>query len=149
MINPEFHTTRLPAPCIIDQGILVNKDDIKRALSDLGQVNYCYQLDRKCQRSGQGWILDVFSDAKQATIVMNQSLYLNVNSFDYLQLSVNDQGQTLIDLWQDDRQLQLIPLDSDQFFPDSDQYFLSSDLESVVSEVLSAQLDVQFDQDGF
>jgi hypothetical protein len=148
-MNPEFLPSRLAAPCIIEQGILINKDDIKRALSDLGQVDYCYQLDGKCQRSGQGWILDVFSDAKQATIVMNQSLYLNVNSFDYLQLGVNAQGQTVLDLWQDDRQLRLIPLDSDQFIPDPCQYFLSSDLESVVSEVLSAQLDVQLDQDGF
>jgi len=148
-MNPEFSPSQLPAPCIIEQGILVNKDDIRRVLSDLGQVNYSYQLDGQCQGSGQGWILDVFCDLKQATIVMNQSLYLNVNSFDYLQLGVNDQGQTLIDLWQDNRQLRLIPLDSDQFLPDPCQYFLSSDLESVVSDVLSAQLDVQLDQEGF
>ena len=148
-MNPEFTPSRLPAPCIIEQGILINKDDIKRVLSDLGQVDYFCQLDGQCQGSGQGWILDVFNDVKQATIVMNQSLYLNVNSFDYLQLSVNDQGQTLIDLWQDSRQLRLIPLDSDQCLPDPCQYFLSSDLESVVSEVLSAQLDVQLDQDSF
>jgi hypothetical protein len=148
-MNPESHSAQIPAPCIIEQGILVNKDDIKRVLNDLGQVNYYCQLDGQCQGSGQGWILDVFSDLKQATIVMNQSLYLNVNSFDYLQLSVNDQGQTLIDLWQDSRQLRLIPLDSDQCLPDPCQYFLSSDLESVVSEVLSAQLDVQLDQDSF
>ena len=148
-MNPEFTPSRLPAPCIIEQGILINKDDIKRVLSDLGQVDYFCQLDGQCQGAGQGWILDVFNDVKQATIVMNQSLYLNVNSFDYLQLSVNDQGQTLIDLWQDSRQLRLIPLDSDQCLPDPCQYFLSSDLESVVSEVLSAQLDVQLDQDSF
>lgn len=149
MINPEFNSARLPAPCIIEQGILVNKDDIKRVLSDLGQVNYFCQLDGQCQGSGHGWILDVFSDVKQATIVMNQSLYLNVNSFDYLQLSVNDQGQTLIDLWQESRQLRLIPLDGDPCSPDPSQYFLSSDLESVVSDMLAAQLDVQLDQDSF
>jgi hypothetical protein len=148
-MTSEFFLSRLPAPCVVEQGILVNKDDIKRALGDLGQVNYSYQLDGQCQGSGQGWILDVFSDLKQATIVMNQSLYLNVNSFDYLQLSVNEQGQTLIDLWQDGRQLRLIPLDNDQLFSDPCRFFLTSDLESVVSEVLSAQLDVQLDQDSF
>ncbi|MEB3228600.1 MAG: hypothetical protein VKJ27_09465 [Synechocystis sp.] len=147
-MSPEFSPSRLPAPCIIEQGILVNKDDIKRVLNDLGQVNYFCQLDGQCQGSGQGWILEVFSDLKQSTIVMNQSLYLNVNSFDYLQLSVNEQGQTLIDLWQDSRQLRLIPLDNDPFIPDPHQYFLSSDLESVVSHVLAAQLDVQQDQDS-
>ncbi|MEY2985225.1 MAG: hypothetical protein RLZZ568_1842 [Cyanobacteriota bacterium] len=148
-MNSEFSPSQVPAPCIIEQGILVNKDDIKRVLGDLGQVNYSCRWDGQCQGSGQGWILEVFSDVTQATIVTNQSLYLNVNSFDYLQLSVNDQGQTLIDLWQDSRQLRLIPLEGDRYFPDPCQYFLPSDLESVVSEVLAAQLDMQLDQEGF
>lgn len=149
MLNPEFSDSPLPAPCVIEEGILVNKDDIQRALSDLGHVNYCYQLDGQCQGEGEGWILDVFNDGKQATIVMNQTLYLNVNSFDYLQLSTNDHGQTLIDLWQDTRQLRLIPIETDVLPPDPYQYFSTSDLEFVVSEVLSAQMDVQQDQESF
>lgn len=148
-MNSEFHAPLLPAPCVVDQGILVNKDDIKRILNDLGQVTYYYQLEGKSQAQGQGWILDVFSDPVQATIVANQSLYLNVNSFDYLEISLNDQGKTMVDLWQESRQLRLIPLDNVIFSEDGLGYFLPTDLETVVSEVLSAKLDVEQDQDDF
>ena len=148
-MNPEFHSPLLPAPCIIDQGILINKEDMERALNDLGQVNYHYQLDGKSQAEGQGWILDVFSDPRQATIVMNQSLYLNVHSFDYLEISLDEEGKTIIDLWQETRQLRLIPLDNLLFPQNGNHYFVSADLEAAVSEVLSAQLDMQWDQEDF
>jgi len=40
------HDTNLPAPCIVDVGIVVHKQDMLRILSDLGRVRYCYgQVD--------------------------------------------------------------------------------------------------------
>ncbi len=148
-MNPEFTSPLLPAPCIINQGILVQKEDMERALNDLGKVNYNYQLDGTSQTEGQGWILDVFSDPTQATIVLNQSLYLNVNSFDYLEIGLDEEGKTIIDLWQETRQLRLIPLDNLLFPQDGNNHFIPADLEAAVSEVLSAQLDVQMDQEDF
>lgn len=148
-MNSEFHSAPLSAPCVIDQGILINKEDMARALGDLGQVNYHYQLDGKCQAKGQGWILDVFSDPQQATIVMNQSLYLNVNSFDYLEIGLDEEGKTIIDLWQETRHLRLIPLNNLLFPQNGNHYFVSGDLEAAVSEVLSAQLDMEWDQEDF
>lgn len=148
-MNSESHSPPLPAPCVIAHGILINKEDIERALSDLGQVNYHYQLDGKSQAEGQGWILEVFNDPHQATIVMNQSLYLNVNSFDYLEIGLDEEGKTIIDLWQETRQLRLIPLDNLLFPQNGNHYFVSADLEAAVSEVLSAQLDMQWDQEDF
>ncbi|MBE9202477.1 hypothetical protein IQ218_02070 [Synechocystis salina LEGE 06099] len=148
-MNPEFHSPPLPAPCVIEQGILVNKEDMQRALNDLGQVNYYYQLDGKSQAEGQGWILDVFSDAQQATIVTNQSLYLNVNSFDYLEISLDHQGKTIVDLWQESRHLRLVPLD-DWLNPREGYSQLTPlDLEEAVAEVLAARFDVQRDEEDF
>ena len=148
-MNPEFHSPLPPAPCIIEQGILINKEDMERVLNDLGQVNYHYQLDGKSQAEGQGWILDVFSDPHRATIVMNQSLYLNVHSFDYLEIGLDEEGKTIVDLWQESRQLRLISLDNLLFPRDGNNYFIPADLEAAVSEVLSAQLDMQLDQEDF
>jgi len=65
----------LPAPCIIESGILVNKEDIKKLINDLTQVRYIHTLDGKVQNQGKGWILEVFNDATQATMVVNSSLY--------------------------------------------------------------------------
>ncbi|MBE9175928.1 hypothetical protein IQ225_12600 [Synechocystis salina LEGE 06155] len=148
-MNPEFHSPLLPAPCVIEQGILVNKEDMQRALNDLGQVNYYYQLDGKSQAEGQGWILDVFSDAQQATIVTNQSLYLNVNSFDYLEISLDNQGKTVMDLWQESRQLRLVPLEDWLNPRESYSQLMPLDLEEAVAEVLAARLDVQRDEEDF
>jgi len=78
---------QLPAPCIIESGILVNKEDIKRLINDLTQVRYIHSLDGVIQNQGQGWILEVFNDSTQATVVINNSLYINIQSFDYLQLN--------------------------------------------------------------
>ncbi|MBD2652133.1 MULTISPECIES: hypothetical protein [Synechocystis] len=148
-MNPEFHSPLLPAPCVIEQGILVNKEDMQRVLNDLGQVNYYYQLDGKSQAEGQGWILDVFSDAQQATIVTNQSLYLNVNSFDYLEISLDHQGKTIVDLWQESRHLRLVPLDDWLNPREGYSQLMPLDLEEAVAEVLAARLDVQRDEEDF
>jgi hypothetical protein len=148
-MNPEFHSPLLPAPCVIEQGILVNKEDMQRALSDLGQVNYYYQLDGISQAQGQGWILDVFSDPQQATVVTNQSLYLNVNSFDYLEISLDNQGKTIVDLWQESRQLRLMPLDGWLNPRENHGQLMSLDLEELVAEVVAARFDVQTDQEDF
>lgn len=75
--------TRPWAPCIVDNGILVNKRDIYRLLSDLGRVRYFDIVEGQVQRQGEGYVMEVFQDATAATLVANRSLYLNLNSFDY------------------------------------------------------------------
>ena len=35
-------TQSFPAPCIVDEGIVINQDDIKRLLVDLCYVHYIY-----------------------------------------------------------------------------------------------------------
>jgi hypothetical protein len=146
-MNYDSSSPSFPAPCIVDSGILVNKDDIRRLLNDLGHVRYVHKVDGKLLSAGEGWIVEVFADAHQSTLVANHSLYLNVQSFDYLQLHSSGENQTFFDLIQDSRQLRLIPLASN--LPNSDG---SSDLdpvtlEEMVTQVLSAKWDVQLDDD--
>lgn len=43
----------IPAPCIIETGILVNKRDILRLLGDLTQVRYVELLDGEPQPRGK------------------------------------------------------------------------------------------------
>lgn len=139
----------LPAPCIIESGTIVNKEDIRRLLSDLKRVRYIHTLDNSLQNEGEGWIQEVFADPLQATLIANGSLYINICSFDYLHLSKSPEQETYMDLIQENRQLRLIPLSN--FLQDS-QTGANIDpatLEAMVAQVLSARWDVQFDDDSF
>jgi hypothetical protein len=138
---------RFPAPCIIDTGIILNKQDMGRLLTDLGRVRYIHTLDGKLQNEGEGCILQVFADPHRSTLIANHTLYLNVQSFDYLQLNQSPDKETYFDLIQDNRQLRLIPL-SNPLQEQSTQHINADDLEAMVTQVLSAKWDVQIDDDG-
>lgn len=143
--NQSSHS--LPAPCIIDFGTLVNKDDIRRLLNDLSRVRYIHTFDGKLQSEGEGWIVEVFTDPHQATLVANHKLYLNVNSFDYLKIHQTPDQDTYFDLVQDNRQLRLIPLSNCLQDYNENQKLDADTLEAMVTQVLSARWDVQLDDD--
>jgi hypothetical protein len=138
---------QLPAPCIIDTGIIINKQDMGRLLTDLGRVHYIHTLDGKLQTEGEGCVLEVFADPNRSTLIANHALYLNVQSFDYLQLSQSSEKETYFDLTQDNRQLRLIPL-SNPLQDQVTQQFNADALEAMVAQVLSAKWDVQIDDDS-
>ena len=137
----------LPAPCIIDVGIIINNDDIKRLLNDLGRVRYIHTIDEHIQSEGEGWIVEVFSDPHQATIIANGSIYLNVQSFDYLQLHRSPTQETYFDLIQDHRCLRLIPITHSTQTPDLNSNLDAAALEALVTQVLAAKWDVQLDNE--
>jgi len=146
-MSQEQPSRQLPAPCIIDSGILVNKADIQRLLSDFGRVRYIHTLDGQLQSEGEGWILEVFADPERATLVVNRRLYLNVMSFDYLQLHQSSDRETYFDLIQDNRQLRLIPQSSALQDQEATSNIDAATLEAMVTQVLSAKWDVQFDDE--
>lgn len=137
----------LPAPCIIDQGIVVNKDDMVRLLNTLSRVNYVHSLDHQVQSEGDGYVLEVFADPNQSTLVANHGLCLNVLSFDYLELKQSPNSESYFDLVQDNRVLRLIPLASPLQEEAVNQNIDEAALEAMLGEVLSAKWDVQIDDD--
>ncbi len=139
----------IPAPCIVDNGTIVNKDDIKRLLNDLCHVHYVHTIDNKIQSEGKGYVLEVFTDSKQSTLIANGNLYLNIQSFDCLQLSQSLEQEAYFDLIQDNRQLRLIPISKSCQGRNSGSSIDAATIEAMMSDVLSARLDVQFDDDEF
>jgi hypothetical protein len=91
--------------------------------------------------------VEVFADSHQSTLVANHSLYLNVFSFDYLRLTRSPDGENYFDLVQDNRQLRLIPLTNPLQDPDVRRRFDADTLEAMVTRVLSAKWDVQFEDE--
>lgn len=138
----------IPAPCIVDRGILINHDDIKRLLADLCHVYYVHSMDGRVTSEGKGFIQEIFDDSYQSTLIANQKIYININSFDYLELSRSTNDESCFDLIQDNRQLRLIPVSHNRtktMCKDID----AEAIEAMVTEVLSARLDVQLDDEYF
>lgn len=148
-MNHHQKNQNIPAPCIIDEGTIVNKEDIKRLLNDLGHVRYIHTMDSQVHSEGKGWIVEVFSDPQQSTVVANNNLYLNIQSFDCLQLGRSQKNETYFDLIQDNRQLRLIPITKTAIERDFSKNIDADTIEAMMSEVLSARFDVQFDDDEF
>ncbi|MDH6059509.1 hypothetical protein NWP17_03500 [Chrysosporum bergii ANA360D] len=138
--------TRIPAPCIVNTGIIVNKVDMQRLMADLGRVRYIYTQEGKLQSEGEGDVMEVFINPQRSTLVANSALYLNVYSFDYLELKQSPQQQTYFDLWQEDMCLRLIPL-STPLQERKERNFNFSALEAMMEQVLSAKWDAEIDDD--
>ena len=134
----------LPAPCIVDKGIIIHKDDMQRLLNDLRQVRYFHLQDDRVVAAGEGLVMDVFSDPTLSTLVANNTLYLNVSSFDYLELSQSSEALSQFDLVQDNRRLRLVPLSNPLQEAECRSLKVAA-LEAMMNEVLSASWDVRLD----
>ncbi|WP_017297824.1 hypothetical protein [Nodosilinea nodulosa] len=136
----------IPAPCLIDSGIVINKTDMLRLLQDLGQVRYRHFQDSIPLSEGQGLVMEVFADSQQATLVANHTLYINVYSFDCLEIGKTDTDGNHFDLVQDNRRLRLIPL-SDPMHDHITRSLNTAALEAMVADALSASWDACLDDD--
>ena len=137
---------RVTAPCIVNNGTLVNKLDIQKLLSDLSRVRYIYIEDEKQQSEGVGYLKEVFSDPHRSTLIANSTIYLNLDSFDYLELAQGASGESYFDLIQSDRKLRLIPLSNPLKKTTSDRLDAAA-IEAMMAEVLAASWDIQIDDD--
>ncbi len=90
--------------------------------------------------------MEVFADPQQATLVVNQSLYINLCSFDYMEVKQTVDRQSYFELIQDDRHLCLVPIVKSLEADPPDELDVS-ELEAVVAEVLSADWDLQLDDE--
>lgn len=142
----QFHSSRMPAPCLVDYGTIVDKRDMQRLLCDLSRVRYLHIQDGQILREGEGCIMEIFADQRSATLVANHTLYLNVQSFDCLEMSCLPDGQAYFDLVQEDWRLRLLPL-SNPMQTRPVRPLNSAALEAVVADVLSASWDAQVDDD--
>ena len=139
--------SQLPAPCIINTGIITNKIDMGRLLADLGRVRYVYIQDGKLSSQGEGDVMEIFTSPQQATIIANHALYLNLHSFDYLELKQSLEKETYFDLMLDTTCLRLIPL-STPLQERVTRNLNAGSLESMMDQVIAAKWDAEIDDDG-
>lgn len=138
--------TKIPAPCIVDTGMVINKHDIQQLLSDLSQVRYIYTLNNQVQSEGKGDVVEVFAHPNRSTLVANHTLYLNICSFDYLELHQSPELQTCFDLVQESARLSLIPL-SNPIRECRGNELNSNAIDIMMERFFSARLDAEIDDD--
>lgn len=140
--------TKMPAPCIINTGLIVNRLDMRRLLSDLGRVRYIYTQEGKLLSEGEGDVVEVFANPQRSTLVANHALYLNICSFDYIQLGQSPEKCSYFDLIQEGICLRLIPLTT----PSQERKERSmnvSAIEAMMDQVLSAKWDAEIDDENY
>ncbi len=137
---------KIISPCIVNTGIVVNKLDMRQLLSDIGRVRYTYTQDGKLLSEGEGDVMEVYAHSQRSTLVANNALYLNVHSFDYLELKQSPLQETYLDLIQEGMCLRLIPL-STPFQERRERHFNVSTIEAMMEQVLSAKWDAEIDDD--
>ncbi len=90
--------------------------------------------------------MDVFSDPRMSTLVANNALYVNIYSFDYLELKQSPDQGTYFDLVQEDICLRLVPL-STPLQERRDRNIDISAVEAMMDQVFSARWDAEIDDD--
>ncbi|MCG9885618.1 MAG: hypothetical protein MH825_08595 [Cyanobacteria bacterium] len=141
-------TTQLPAPCIVDEGTVVSKLDMQKLLAGLGRVYYTYRCDGAIASEGEGVVIEVFADERQATLVANRALYLNVCSFDYLELKLSPNRESYFNLVQDRCILTLQPL-TDPLRDRQARDLDDAALEAMFDRVLLTHLDANDEDERF
>lgn len=96
------------APCIINKGTIFHKKDMLRALETFENLNYDYIVDGHTVACGSGDLVKVFASKNSATMIINNCVFINVLSFNYLNFRTLDDGHTEIDLMADSRILRLV-----------------------------------------
>ena len=137
---------QIPAPCIVNTGVVVNKHDIRQLLGDLGRVRYIYTQDNRVQSEGEGDVVEVFANPQRSTLVANQTLYLNICSFDCLELNQSSESQAYFDLVQESFRLRLIPL-STPIQERRERCLNATAIDVMMEQVFSAKWDAEIDDD--
>lgn len=100
--------TRKKTPIIVSEGTLYRTLDIVRALVTLDAVSYRYTVDGLEVANGDGWLVRVFYSRDSATLIVNQCLFVNVRSFDYLHFKELPDGRVSLRLVSDSAELVLV-----------------------------------------
>ena len=94
--------------CLVDYGIIYSKRDMIRILRDLDRVEYVDVIDNLSVAQGEGYVVEVYANSYDSTIVFNHKLHINVNGFDFLK--INSSPDKVVELISGHRIIKLKPL---------------------------------------
>ena len=102
------HSADSQISCLVESGIIYSKRDMIRVLRDLDRVLYEDFIDSTSVAFGEGYVIDVYANGFDSTLVFNNRLHINVNGFDYLKISTSP--KKIVELVSGHRIIKLKPL---------------------------------------
>lgn len=75
--------------CLVDYGVVYSKRDMIRILRDLDRVKYLDLIDNVEVAYGEGYVIEVYANGYDSTLIFNNRLHINVNGFDFLKIKSN------------------------------------------------------------
>lgn len=94
--------------CLVDYGIIYAKRDMIRILRDLDRVEYIDLIDNLSVAQGEGYVVEVYANGYDSTIVFNNRLHINVNGFEFLKIKTSP--DKVVELISGHRIIKLKPL---------------------------------------
>lgn len=94
--------------CLVEYGTIYSKRDMIRILRDLDLVKYSDYVGSEEVAYGEGYVVEVYANSFDSTIIFNNRLHINVNSFDLLKLKTSPVKE--LTLISGHRTIKLIPL---------------------------------------
>lgn len=79
-------------PCIVGTGVVTSKQDMMRVLRGFDHVKFTDVIDDKVQIEDEAFVVEVFCDDAESTIIFNRRIHLNVENFEYLRIIQNLPG---------------------------------------------------------
>ena len=95
-------------PCLVEYGIIYSKRDMIRILRDLDRVQYVDLIDNLTVASGEGFVIDVYANTYDSTLIFNNRIHLNVNGFEILK--IRSTPEKIVELISGHRTIKLKPL---------------------------------------
>jgi hypothetical protein len=100
--------------CFVNDGIIYQKKDMFRILSDLLFIKYEQFDSNGLKKVGEGRVFRVYNNINNSSVLMNGRIYLNVNSFEYLQIHTDSSSNTsFFELFTPDFSLRIYPLEAE------------------------------------
>ena len=130
-------------PCIVGVGVITSKKDMMRVLRGFDHVKYSDVIDEKVLSEEEAFVVDVFFNDHESTIIFNRRIYINVQNFEYLRMVQNLPG--VVELIEGHRTLRLEA--SNDPFTNKD-VLMSESIENRANiEGLYEEDDIIFDDD--
>ena len=94
--------------CLVNSGVVYSKRDMIRVLRDLDRVEYVDLIDNAVVASGEGYVIEVFANSFDSTLVFNHRLHINVNGFDFIKIKTSPKKE--VQLISGHRTIRLVPV---------------------------------------
>lgn len=104
-------TPRQLPPLLVGDGTLTHSRDMVRALETVETFTYRYLVDGDLITEGRATLVRIMADSDSASVLVNGCMFLNVQSFQYINFRTDAEGQARFDLYVEGAVLEITPLD--------------------------------------